>query len=208
MIHSSRVVVVASVFLSHPLAATQLPSDMLWRASITVFLLELVPAQILFLINCGALFSKVTTFLTDVNENSVLYPQTLWFTAVDQFFVQYLVSYSQWPVCLLCHYAGCHWSKGRLGFTMHLAIYLVLITFLVLLDFLCHPEPQAGWIWAAPLLTQNKGQERGHAWNQKEVHTGGSNGQTQLWGVCCGLSMTGLQDISLLTYITFFSWQR
>lgn len=183
MIHSSRVVVVASVFLMYPLAATQLPSDMLWRASITVFLLELVPAQILFLINCGALFSKVTTFLTDVNENSVLYPQTLWFTAVDQFFVQYLVRYSQWPVCLLCHYAGCRWSKGRLGFTVHLAIYLVLITSLVLPGFLCHPWATGRLNMSSPTSNPKQRPRERTCPKSKGSSYWGSNGQTQLWGV-------------------------
>lgn len=136
MIHSSRAVV-ASVFLSHPVVATQLLSDVLWRASIRVFSLELVPAQILFLIKCGALFSKVTTFLTDVNENSVCYARRpchllLWISfrsASGQLFSA--------PRLPLCRCAGRSDQSASLGL---LAIYWVLITFLVLLGFLRHPE--------------------------------------------------------------------
>lgn len=205
MIHSSRVVVVASVFLSHPLAATQVLSDMLWRAGITVFLLELVPAQILFLINCGALFSKVTTFLTDVNENCVSYtcrPCDLLLWISFSFSIWSLFSVPRFPFVLLCwvplikaqawvYNVSCHllsadnvpcfawfplppWATGRLNVS--------------------NPTSNPG----------NKDQERGRARNQKEIHTGGNNGQIQLWGVCCGRSITGLQDISLLTLITIF----
>lgn len=121
MIHSSRVVVVASVFLSHPLAATQVLSDMLWRASITVFLLELVPAQILFLINCGALFSKVTTFLTDVNENSVSYTRTpcdllLWIS----------FSFSIWSVILSAPFAFCVIMLGATDQSADLGLQCIL----------------------------------------------------------------------------------
>lgn len=119
-------------------------------------------------------------------------------------FVQHLVSYSQLPVCL---------CVIMLGAVIKVQAWVYSAS--------CHllsadNVPRFAWFppppWATGRLNMsnpasnpgNKGQERGRAQNQKEIHTEGNNGQMQLWGVCCGLSITGLQDISLLTFITFF----
>lgn len=107
--------------------------------------LELVPAQILFLINVAHCFSKVTKFFTDGNKIFMfLYLQTLWFTTTDKFFCSasghgvIILSASHLPfVPLRWVLAG---EVQALGFVAYLAICRVLMTFPVLLDSSCHPE--------------------------------------------------------------------
>lgn len=175
----------------HPPAVTQLLSEVLWRTSITISLLELVPAQILFLIKCAALFFKGYQILYWWQwDHCFSYLQPLWLSARDQLFVQHVVSYSQ-CLPLAFHTTVLAVSEEQaLGLVTHSAIYMVPIRFPGLPDSLCHPEPWVGWISAIPPLNQEtKGQERGRDRNQRQIYTQEEKKMVQYSSEVCAVGL-------------------
>lgn len=121
-------------------------------------------------------FQRLPDFsLMEIRTLYFLYLQTLWFTAINKFFlpasghITMIFGTSHLPFVPLCWVLAV--DVQALGFVIHFTVYVVLI-FPVLFDSLCHPEQSVGLISATGPLSQKTKDRRRNDWNQRQIHRG------------------------------------